>query len=76
VHLTITDDGRGFDLAVAQAPGREHFGLPGLRARARTIGATLEINTRPGAGTRIAVRIPASDHARNATNPASCPPLR
>jgi signal transduction histidine kinase len=57
VLLTIEDDGRGFDVEIAQLPSRGHFGLPGLRSRARTIGATLEIKSRPGAGTRISVRV-------------------
>ena len=58
VQLTITDDGRGFAPGSVQHAMPGHFGLPGLRARARTIGATLEIDSRPGAGTRVAVRVP------------------
>jgi signal transduction histidine kinase len=58
VQLTIADDGRGFDLEATQLQGQSHFGLPGLRGRARTIGAKLEITSRPGAGTSITVRVP------------------
>ena len=58
VRLTITDDGRGFSPGSVQHAMPGHFGLPGLRARARAIGATLEIDSRPGAGTRVAVRVP------------------
>ncbi len=62
VQLTIEDDGRGFDMEAVQIQGHGHFGLPGLRGRARTIGATMEITSRPGAGTRITVWVP-SDQA-------------
>jgi PAS domain S-box-containing protein len=50
--LTIADDGRGFD------PGREsadHLGLTFMAERARDIGASLEIHSRPGAGTTVIV---------------------
>lgn len=54
--LTVRDDGRGFDPAAHQAqPG--HLGLPGMRERAAHIGATLTIESLPGAGTTVAVRM-------------------
>jgi GAF domain-containing protein len=50
VDLRITDDGRGFD-ASNTPPG--HFGLSIMRERAKALGATLRLESRPGAGTRI-----------------------
>ncbi len=44
VHLTIADNGRGYDLATVR-PGE---GLKNMHKRARTIGAHLEITSRPG----------------------------
>jgi signal transduction histidine kinase len=59
VELTITDDGRGFDVGNT-APG--HLGLGIMRERADGAGAELEIQSEPGAGTRIrAVWSPESD---------------
>ncbi len=52
VDLRITDDGRGFD-ASRTPPG--HFGLSIMRERARALGATLRLDSRPGVGTRIDV---------------------
>jgi signal transduction histidine kinase len=52
VDLRITDDGRGFDVS-STPPG--HFGLSIMRERARALGATLRIDSRPGAGTRVGV---------------------
>jgi signal transduction histidine kinase len=58
--LTISDNGRGFEVATALAReyGREHFGLWGMQERARSLGGTCEINSRPGAGTSIVVDVP------------------
>ena len=54
--LEIRDNGIGFDPA-AIASGRHH-GLINLRERAIAAGGRLEIDSRPGAGTRITVHIP------------------
>ena len=54
-ELTIADDGRGFPIATA---GRfDSYGLLGMRERADAIGATLEIDTAPGRGTTIRIRV-------------------
>ncbi len=53
VDLRISDDGRGFD-ASSTPPG--HFGLSIMRERAKALGATLRVESRPGAGTRIDLR--------------------
>ncbi|NOR84384.1 MAG: GAF domain-containing protein, partial [Ardenticatenales bacterium] len=50
VELCISDDGRGFD-ATRIASG--HLGLGIMHERARAIGATLEIESELGSGTRI-----------------------
>ena len=55
VRLRIADDGKGFD--AASVPDG-HLGLAGMRARAEKIGATLEVTSRPGAGTTIEVVLP------------------
>lgn len=52
--LTIADDGQGFD---PDAVSDAHYGLRGMRERAALLGATLEINSRPGQGTRIRLRL-------------------
>jgi two-component system NarL family sensor kinase len=55
LRLGIRDDGDGFESA-SRPPGC--FGLVGMAERARLAGATLEIESAPGAGTRIQVRLP------------------
>jgi two-component system sensor histidine kinase UhpB len=53
--LTITDDGRGFDVRAASGKG---LGLIGMRERAGAVGGTLEVVSRQGAGTRLDVAVP------------------
>lgn len=55
LHVTITDDGRGFAPDRSDAPG---FGLRNLRRRAEDVGGEIRITSRPGAGTRVALRLP------------------
>jgi signal transduction histidine kinase/ligand-binding sensor domain-containing protein len=57
VELCVRDDGQGFDrAATAGRPG--HHGLVHLEERARAAGGRLEIESAPGAGTAIIVRVP------------------
>lgn len=58
VELDVCDDGVGFDHTGDPAgPGRG-VGLPSARARLREHGGDLEVDTAPGRGTRIRVRVP------------------
>jgi len=54
LEFSVRDDGRGFDPA-ATARGT---GLIGIEDRLDAIGGSLEIETEPGAGTRVAGRVP------------------
>jgi two-component system sensor histidine kinase UhpB len=57
--LEISDDGAGFVLPASPtdfAPNG-HFGLLGMRERADLIGARLEVESAPGKGTRLRVRL-------------------
>lgn len=58
--VIVEDDGRGFDTeAVLRAANTERrMGLIGMHERARLVGGELEIESVPGAGTTIYVRIP------------------
>ncbi|MDA8236335.1 MAG: GAF domain-containing sensor histidine kinase [Chloroflexi bacterium] len=56
LEVVIADNGTGFDPAAPRGLG--HQGLRNMRTRAVSIGATLVIDSRPGAGTRIIVHVP------------------
>ncbi|WP_149827589.1 sensor histidine kinase [Streptomyces tailanensis] len=53
-RLVVTDDGRGF-APDAAATG---FGLVGMRERVQLVAGSVEIDSGPGAGTRLTVTVP------------------
>jgi light-regulated signal transduction histidine kinase (bacteriophytochrome) len=60
VTMIIEDDGRGFGCDEdnpSQAPAR-HFGLLGMRERVALVDGTLEIESAPGRGTTLFIRVP------------------
>jgi signal transduction histidine kinase len=60
VSVTIADDGVGF--AIPDRPGElaeaGHYGVLGMRERAQLAGGWLSIESEPGHGTRIEIRLP------------------
>jgi signal transduction histidine kinase len=60
LHVRIRDDGQGISSGVLDAGKPGHFGLVGMRERAKKLGAHLEVWSRPGAGTEVDLRVPAS----------------
>lgn len=60
-RLRIRDDGKGIDPSVVQHGARAgHWGLPGIRERAKRIGARLALWSESGAGTEVELTIPGS----------------
>jgi ligand-binding sensor domain-containing protein/signal transduction histidine kinase len=58
--VRIIDDGCGFDVAARQRfPGR-HWGLVGMRERARRIGGTIELGSVIGQGTTVELKVAAT----------------
>ncbi|MGE5296155.1 MAG: histidine kinase N-terminal 7TM domain-containing protein [Solirubrobacterales bacterium] len=55
LHITIEDDGCGFN---PDEIARQGFGLRSMRGRAEAIGGLFEVDSKPGAGTRVTVRVP------------------
>ena len=55
LDLTIVDDGGGFDVQSAWGKG---IGLVSMEERLETVDGTLDVQSRPGIGTRIAIRVP------------------
>jgi signal transduction histidine kinase len=51
--LSISDDGRGFDVENIPAG---HFGVGIMHERAESIGAAIEVESGPGEGTRVTVK--------------------
>jgi signal transduction histidine kinase/ligand-binding sensor domain-containing protein len=58
LRIRIRDDGRGIDSIILRQGHRDgHFGMPGMRERARKIGAHLAVWSGNGAGTEVELRI-------------------
>ena len=56
--LSVTDDGRGFDVSAPGVRGRR-LGLTSMEERAVELGGVLAIESRPGAGTTVRLDVPA-----------------
>ena len=63
LHISIRDDGTGFDLK-EQTPTSGHYGLLGMRERARLAGGKLHIISTPGSGTAVELILPLSELQR------------
>jgi signal transduction histidine kinase len=59
-QLRIRDDGKGIDPEIAAEGRAGHYGVSGMRERAKRIGGKLEVWTGTGAGTEIELSIPGS----------------
>ena len=56
VTVCIADDGAGFDPVNGTRP--DGFGLVSMRERAEILGGEVEVQSQPGEGTRVLVRLP------------------
>lgn len=70
LRLVVEDDGRGI-AEIAGAPPR--LGLTGLRERMALVGGSMEIESAPGAGTRVYMTIPLARPASAPARPGSAP---
>jgi signal transduction histidine kinase len=60
ICASITDNGRGFDLDRVyhpESPGRG-FGIIGMQERVSLLGGKIDIQSSPGRGTRIHIKVP------------------
>jgi len=59
LRLTVADNGRGFDPTTVRTPTPERgWGVRTMAERATAIGGPLDIEARPGGGTRVVVTVP------------------
>jgi signal transduction histidine kinase len=65
LRLVIADDGAGFDPQAARTNGS--LGLVSMSERARFVGGRLALESRPGAGTQVEVRVPIAEAEETAT---------
>jgi signal transduction histidine kinase len=58
-EIVVADDGVGFSPPASVARARA-LGVAGMRERAESLGGTLEVESEPGSGARVVVRIPSA----------------
>ena len=63
--LSVSDNGRGFE--PQKLAESDCLGLAGMRERAGLLGGRLEMQSKPGKGTRVLFRLPL-DERRGALN--------
>ena len=69
VRVVVQDAGVGFDMAQLDSPGRPPgFGLFDIRERLSYLGGGLQIESQPGAGTRVAMIVPLKLQEQAATD--------
>ena len=57
LHISVADNGCGFDPASCPSASTGHFGLDGIRERIDKFDGALAIDSSPGKGTRVKISI-------------------
>ena len=57
LHVSVMDDGSGFDPATAANSDSGHFGLDGIRERLRNHNGEIAIESAPGKGTTVSISL-------------------
>jgi len=63
-HITITDDGHGFDTSRLEGGDGNHFGLVFMRERMQQIGGSMTIDSKEEGGTVLRLDVPTRGHGR------------
>ena len=62
VHITVRDDGRGFNYEeVLSKPDSDHFGISNMKDRVESLGGEFTINSQQQTGTRLSIKVPIDD---------------
>jgi signal transduction histidine kinase len=73
IHMTITDDGQGFEVnGNGSARKRNRLGLLGMRERVEMHGGTFRVVSAPGRATTVRVEIPPPKPRRKKSPLAQC----
>jgi signal transduction histidine kinase len=59
----LVDDGVGFNISTAE--GGNHYGLRSMRERIKRVGGDVTVESTPGTGTRLLIKIPLERKASN-----------
>lgn len=73
IILTISDNGKGFDLAesIDALPRRGKLGLAGIKERASLLGGIVDVTSSSATGTCLNIEVPCGENLGIMENPAS-----
>lgn len=71
LSMTIADNGVGFDTKEVQNGGDEHWGLFIMMERAKAIGASFDVKSLSGQGSRITLRAAATSEKNSPVDPTN-----
>lgn len=60
LRISVRDDGKGAATEMLKQDAGGHWGMRGMRERARELGANVELRSNPGAGVTMELAVPAS----------------
>ncbi|NLE08300.1 MAG: PAS domain S-box protein [Dehalococcoidales bacterium] len=62
VSVTVTDNGKGFDLPerIENLASQGHLGIMGMSERVQLMHGNLDIQSKPGKGTKLTITVPAT----------------
>jgi signal transduction histidine kinase len=68
ITMIVEDNGQGFDFAAAGKKGDQCLGLMGMKERVNLLGGSFVVESAPGEGTTIRVRIPLGEGSNASTD--------
>jgi PAS domain S-box-containing protein len=68
IELSVVDDGAGFDPSIVSA--KQTMGLRSMQERTGQVAGAFELESRPGRGTRVTVRIPVRSPENTKASPS------
>ena len=63
LYVEVTDDGHGFDVTDILSAEQRGLGLLGMQERIELLGGQFSLDSTPGSGTRIEIRLALSELA-------------
>ena len=64
LHVSVQDNGSGFDPETRPRSADGHFGLDGIRERLRHFGGAIEIKSSRGSGTKVMFSLCLPEHEK------------
>ncbi|MDF1500341.1 MAG: sensor histidine kinase [Anaerolineales bacterium] len=61
-RAAVEDNGRGFDLEILEQEEADQFSLNQLQDKIERLGGTMEVDSKPGEGTRVSMTLHSTNH--------------